>query len=278
MGNNAKKHHFIPQCYLKGFQYGNSKIPKIVVYDKKSMDNYIAAINKTACIEGFHTVKHEGELNKNIIEQILSKYEEAYIRRLKKVINTCYIDSKDKYILSKMMLMLRYRNPKFAKVYKVFFQKKLEAIAELNFQKNNLKQSGSFKDKFKINVYNNCYIKKFIEAFNNKEAIRRIYSMNFSLLEVFENEYFLCSDSPVSFYKQSSKNNDFQFEIFFPLNKNFAILCSDHSILPYKKLTKKEVVAFNINTILFADKYIYSPHKNDSIKLMIEMVNKYSCK
>ena len=29
-----KKHHYVQQSYLKGFQYGNKKIPQIVVFIK----------------------------------------------------------------------------------------------------------------------------------------------------------------------------------------------------------------------------------------------------
>ena len=276
MGNNAKKHHFIPQCYLKGFQYGHSKTPKIVVYNKHTMKEYIAAINKTACIEGFHTINQNGELNKNIIEEKLSVYENLFIQKLKKVINTRCINKKDKYALSKMMLMLIYRSPRFVKNYKMFFKKSIEAIAELNFRANNTNLNTSFRDHFKIIVYNNCYIKKFIECFNDRNKIKRFYMMNFSLLEAPVNEYFLCSDFPVSCYCLNIKDSVIKNNIFFPLNKNYGLLCTENSLPAYIKLTKEEINDFNINTIIFADEYIYSSVKNNSIRLMIEITKNYS--
>lgn len=41
-----KKHHYVQQSYLKGFQYGNKKIPQIVVYikDESLKEPYISAI------------------------------------------------------------------------------------------------------------------------------------------------------------------------------------------------------------------------------------------
>jgi len=60
--SEPKKHHYLPQFYLKKFQHNSSSNKEqIVVYNKnKAADYFISAIDCTGCETDYHTLDYEG--------------------------------------------------------------------------------------------------------------------------------------------------------------------------------------------------------------------------
>lgn len=273
-----KKHHYVQQSYLKGFQYGNKKIPQIVVFikDEPLKEPYISAIKDTACEKDFHKIKVEDSYDRTTVEELLSMIESDVIQNIHEVINNKQILDENKELLAIMILLMKARVPQNVEALKHHFERMLETIAEVNFSQNNMGLSGTFKDNFRLTLNNNLPISQMLKSIANEKAIYLIMSMNFSLVKAPDNYPFVCSDAPVSYYCKNYNSgrgvglSTPDLEIFLPLDKNFGLICTRKNILSYKELNKEEVTQLNRRTVITAERYIFSPIKENYIKDLIE--------
>ncbi len=272
------KKHYIQQSYLKGFQYGNKKVPKIFVYikDEPLKAPYISAIKDTACEKDFHKIKIEDSYDRTSIETMLSMIESDVIQNIHKVIHNKQILDENKELLAIMILLMKARVPQNIEALKKHFERMLATITEMTFSQNNMGLSGTFKDNFRLTVNNNLPISQMLKSIANEKAIYLIMSMNFSLVKAPDNYPFVCSDAPVSYYCQNYNSgrgvglSTQGLEIFIPLDKNFGLICTKKRIPSYKELSKDEVSSLNRRTIITAEKYIFSPIKHNCINKLIE--------
>lgn len=282
--SEPRKHHYIPQSYLKGFQYGNKKTPQIVVYLKdKPSKSYISAIKDTACEKDFHLIKEEDGYDRSSVEELLSSIENETIQNIRKVIEKKQINDEEKFILAITILLMKTRVPQNMNALKKQFKSLLEEIAEENFKQNNDGLKGSFKDNYKITVHNNLPVLFMLKSLLNEKIISMILKMNFSLVKAPAETPFVCSDAPISYYCKNYKSksgvglNHKDLEIFLPLDKTFGLICTRKKISKYKELTKEEVNCLNRRTVITAEKYIFSPIREESInKLIDKNINEFS--
>ena len=278
MKKEPKKHHYIQQSYLKGFRYmSSSKTPQILVYNKEkpNIEPFISAIKDIACQKDFHKIKRNHEYDRTTVEKLLSNIENEVIKDIRSVIANQAIKDEDKLSLTITILFMKMRVPKIMNAMKRHFENIIEDIAEINFQNNKMGLKGSFKDNFKIEI-NNISLMFLAKAVMNEKAISIIYNMHFSLLKAAKSQYFLCSDSPVSYFVPNYTGNrgaglaTKNLEIFLPLDKQYGLLCSNNNLPEYKDLTKEETAEFNRRTIINAEKYIFSPKKDSFINKLIK--------
>lgn len=273
-----KKHHYIQQSYLKGFQYGDKKIPQIVVYTKAEpfKEPYISAIKDTACEKDFHKIKMEDSYDRTSIEEILSRIESDVIQNIHKVIDSKQILDENKELLAIMILLMKARVPQNVEALKKHFERMLETIAEMKFSQNKMGLSGTFKKNFQLTINNNLPISLMLKSITNENAIYLIMNMNFSLVNAPDNYPFVCSDAPVSYYCKNYNSgrgvglSTPDLEIFLPLDKSFGLICTSKNIPSYKELSKEEVTHLNRRTVITAERYIFSPIKHNCINELIE--------
>lgn len=273
-----KKHHYIQQSYLRGFQYGNNKTPQIVVYtkDEALQEPYISAIKDTACEKDFHKIKIEDSYDRNTVEELLSRIESVVIQNIHKVIDNKQILDENKELLAIMILLMKARVPQNIKAFQKTFERMLETIAEIKFSQNKMGLPGTFKDNFRLTVNNNLPISQMLKSITNEKAVSLIMSMNFSLVKALDNYPFVCSDAPVSYYCKNYNSgrgvglSTPDIEIFLPLDKSFGLICTRKNIPAYKDLSKDEVAQLNRRTVITAEKYIFSSIKESYIKELIE--------
>lgn len=277
-----KKHHYIQQSYLKGFQHGNKKVPQIFVYTKENplKEPYISAIKDTACEKDFHKIKVEDSYDRTTVEELLSMIESEVIQNIHKVIDSKQILDKNKELLAIMILLMKARVPQNVNALKRQFERLLEYIAEITFSQNNTGLSGTFKDNFKIIVNNNYPIFQMLKSVLNEKLISQIMNMNFSLVKVPVGSFFVCSDAPVSYYCKPYSGRGVglshpNLEIFLPLDKDFGLICTRKNVPPYKELSKEDVASLNRRTVITSEKYIFSPIKDDCINELIEKNKDY---
>ena len=70
----ARHHHYISQCYLKGFTKGGSKKSKLTVVDFKEKKLFETISRNVGGIRDFNRIEVEGT-NPNTIEQSLARFE-----------------------------------------------------------------------------------------------------------------------------------------------------------------------------------------------------------
>ena len=74
----SKKHHYIPQFFLKSFAIKEGKKYIINVFDKQNLNKFTNSVDNIGYIKNFHTIKVDGE-DSDFIEKAHNEvYERKY--------------------------------------------------------------------------------------------------------------------------------------------------------------------------------------------------------
>lgn len=138
-----KKHHYLPQFYLRHFQYDSrSKKEQIVVWEKlPEASSFIAAVDSTGCKRDFHTIDHEDFNNDRAsIESVISKVEEIQSSLVEDILKNRSIKDVHQRELPFFLSLMRHRNPSV----KEFIRESLSKI--VTSSANMLQNNGHFPD------------------------------------------------------------------------------------------------------------------------------------
>jgi hypothetical protein len=115
--NEPKKHHFLPQFYLRAFEIlpRKGKVPHLWVHWKKEKRVSInLSIEDTACVRDYHTIEIDNdEKDRTTLENVLSKTEMLQAALMTRVIDSKSFSKTDKIGLSWFIAMMRTRVPSF---------------------------------------------------------------------------------------------------------------------------------------------------------------------
>jgi hypothetical protein len=73
-GGQARKHHYVPQCYLKGFARNRSKKAQLFVVDSSVKRAFITTPQNVATERDFNRIDIDGE-DPNLIESSYAEFE-----------------------------------------------------------------------------------------------------------------------------------------------------------------------------------------------------------
>jgi Protein of unknown function (DUF4238) len=108
-GAAARKHHYVPQFYLRGF-VGEKQM--LLVFDRDTEQPYRSKPHGVAAQRDFNRVEVEG-MDANAVEKLLSEFEGETAPHLDKVIaNQSIADEKNKAAIVNLMAAMTMRNPK----------------------------------------------------------------------------------------------------------------------------------------------------------------------
>ena len=83
-GKTARKHHYIPQCYLRGFTNGGGKKSKLRVIDAKTKTSFETGTQNVGARRDFLKVDIEGQ-PADTLESQMSVFEGDLARVLRSV-------------------------------------------------------------------------------------------------------------------------------------------------------------------------------------------------
>jgi hypothetical protein len=116
----ARRHHFIPQFYLKGFTVDRKKKRQLAVFDGKDRKAFIAAIDNVALERDFNRVEVEG-LEPDAFENAVAAFEAEIAPALDRIIATQSNESEDDRItLVNLIGALALRNPRLRETIREF--------------------------------------------------------------------------------------------------------------------------------------------------------------
>ena len=110
----ARRHHYVPLCYLKAFSVERKKDKRQVqVFDKKERKTYRTATENVALERDFNTVEAEG-LEPDVFEKAAAKFEDELAPALERIIaaQSLQQDADDYAILLNFVTLLALRNPR----------------------------------------------------------------------------------------------------------------------------------------------------------------------
>jgi len=111
MSSVARNHHWIPQCYLKGFAKDRSKAAPLHVVDAVAQRQFATVPRNVAAARDFNRIDVEG-FCPNHVEASLAKFEGAVDKALERICAARAIrDPGDFNLLLNLMALLAVRNP-----------------------------------------------------------------------------------------------------------------------------------------------------------------------
>ena len=113
----ARRHHYVPQCYLKGFAVTRKRARQVQVFDRTSRRTFPASIADVAVEKDFNTVDLEGHAP-DVFEQGLSAFETELSER---IIATESLDNEeDRINLLNLIAAVAIRHPAKREIYRDF--------------------------------------------------------------------------------------------------------------------------------------------------------------
>ena len=86
MGDQPRRHHFIPQFYLAGFTKSNTRDGDLFVFDQQQLKSWKSSPKQTALIRDFHAIEAGPDGDSMVVEKALSKLEGEWSIALRRVI------------------------------------------------------------------------------------------------------------------------------------------------------------------------------------------------
>lgn len=109
----ARKHHYVPQCYLKLFSVSHKKIPQLTVFDRVRKKVYKAGVDNAAAQRDFNAIDVEG-MDADAFEKSMSGFETELADALKRIVAARSLaNQKDRAFLLNLVGLTAMRNPRF---------------------------------------------------------------------------------------------------------------------------------------------------------------------
>ncbi|QOT82219.1 DUF4238 domain-containing protein [Cupriavidus basilensis] len=111
MGAQARKHHYIPQCYLKGFARNRSKNSQLYVVDAKTKRAFLTTPQNVAAERDFNRIDVEGE-DPNVVESGYATFESKLAPALVRLdAQGTLQDEQDRALVLELIALMAVRNP-----------------------------------------------------------------------------------------------------------------------------------------------------------------------
>lgn len=275
--SEPRKHHYLPQFYLRGFSPDGKSVFQI---EKASCRYYSGNIKNTAAIRDFHEIDGECVEDPNAVEKRLAALEGGLSTDLKNLLNDGISNISALGEVVALLSLLRMRVPvvkehiheSLASTIKMM-AKGMEKAGRLPKSPPGLEETLSV-DNLQFTVTNWRCLELMFDMASSSDILSLLGSMRATLYRLEGEESFVTSDQPVSLFHPSiTEDHKFgvgpaikEVEITLPLSSN-ALLKLDHESGDHKEMlaTKEDVIEYNRRTMVSAHKYVFSGFKPDSV-------------
>lgn len=180
MAKTARKHHFIPQTYLKGFAAPDS--PQLYVTDLERRITFTTAVWNIAAQRDFNKIEVKG-LPEDDLEHRLSKVESAVADAIKRIVSAGNLQrTEDLHAVLNLVGLIHTRNPRWRGKMDDFMRTLIKDVARMSvssrevyediFKRRNLEPSDhvSYEE-----------MKEFLEGDGYDVAVRREFHISMEL-------------------------------------------------------------------------------------------------
>jgi hypothetical protein len=252
----ARHHHYLSQCYLKGFSKGGSKKSKLTVIDLEKGKEFQTSPRNIGGIRDFNRIDAEG-IAPDYLENELSHFEGQAARALKTLSETKVFEGETREIILNLIALFAVRSPERRSHFAKFETQIIERIMDLSLatkerwesQMEQMRKSGkqvkdsvSYEDikkfheskAYTIEVAREHHI--HLELKLHKSVLDCLAARNWILLETTEETgTFVTSDNPVDLnwkdpekipplYRQSPGFGLKGTRVYFPVSKNISLI------------------------------------------------------
>lgn len=131
MTGEARNHHWVPQCYLKGFAKSPSKKAQLHVIDTNSRKSFIAKPRNVASARDYNRISADG-FTPNQIEEGYADFEGKLARALQRMWQDRQLPAgEDLNLLLNLVALLYIRNPRMREKVRDFHERVIKQIMHL---------------------------------------------------------------------------------------------------------------------------------------------------
>ncbi len=291
----ARHHHFLSQCYLKGFTCGQSKKSKLAVIDVKRNTSFETIPRNVGGVRDFNRVDIKG-INPNCLEHELSKFENQVATALKSLRKTLNFSGETKGIILNFIALTICRSPERRERMRRFYAQIVESVTSITLgskeiyesQIHNLKKNNKLKKNISYEGVSYEDIKKFVDS---KEYTIEVSREHHIRTEMILSEYilhflfhrqwllvtankksgpFITTDSPVNllwedpekippFFRDSPGFGLKGTRVYFPISQELALIGEFDGNETKVNATEDLVAMFNSVMIWKCHTQIYAP-------------------
>lgn len=287
--SEPRKHHYLPQFYLRNFSLDERSICQIVKVKTSDAQqpSYMSAIRDTAAVRDYHKLDYEGAENPNDIEQKLAKVEGQLAITVQRTLESGVDGKEVREVLPLLVPLLMMRVPH----YKVFIEDLLRATVsavglmmqrkgELPPVPKKLKEILSFEN-LQVKIHNWICVEYMYQLACDPEVLGLFSAMHLSLWRTNCNGELLTCDNPVSVFRPDAKRTDCygtgigdrRVEISLPIARDALLLLTwNHDAPREGQLDETLVREYNRRTIVSADKVVFaSTDKEEFLGIVDEL-------
>lgn len=279
--SQPRKHHFLPQFYLKGFSLDKRGI---YLLDKKRVKSYGCQIKDVAAIRDYHELDVEELADTYILEKRLATIETTQAELIKSLISNGITDSKHRYGLLEFLSIMRMRVPAVKEHIAKSYGSTIKAVAL------SLQRSGKlppvppgFEDKLKIEnlnieIANWKSLEKMFALGTNEKTIRLLAQMRITLYRAPAKLNFITSDQPVALYHPTLFNSAGPItpgvEITLPISSQLLLKLDHGNGYDIEvAATCEDVAEYNRRTFIMTQAFAYT---DINPEVTLKRLEKYS--
>jgi len=288
---SARHHHYLSQCYLKGFTKGGDKKSKLTVIDFKEKKPFETIPRNVGGIRDFNRIEVDG-VDPNAIERALSDFEGQAASALMKVEENLAFEGDTKDHILNLLALLAIRSPEMREHLRKFrseiFERKMvfslaskerwESLMErMKESGKEVDESITYEDvrefyeskKYKIEVATEHHVR--MESVGIEAILPCLYGRKWLLIKsTYDSGPFITTDHPViltwkepenipPFYRDSPGYGMKDTQVYFPVSRNLAIVGEFDGPEGVIDGTRELVAALNTNMLMFTYRQIYAP-------------------
>lgn len=269
--SEPRKHHYLPQFYLRGFSVNGRSIYQI---EKRGRRAYVSSIRDTAAIRDYHELDNPSFEDPNAAEKRLAQVESRLSEGLAHAIQCGIATPETLNSLLQLVALLRVRVPAFKADIEAFLQNVVRSVGLMMERKGELPPPPKgFEDVLRMeNVSITISNWKLLEFSFRIAADPRLFkilaAMRPTVLRAPEGTFFLTCDQPVAVFHPTASPTDAYgvgladpaTEVSVPLSSRVLLFLSwATEPAADRDATVDEVVEFNRRTVIMADSLVFAP-------------------
>lgn len=275
-----RKHHYLPQFYLRGFTTDGQSLYQV---SKATGKSFGVRIKDTAAIRDFHEIDGDGVDDRHALEKELAKVEGELAPHLLDLLNGGFQSPDTRQYVLQLLAMLRLRVP----AVKAHLQRtKASAVhSQLKLLEKNGKlpaPPGGFEEALRaenlqVEIMNWSCLETMFSMAADEDVLRGLCAMRPTLLHCPFGARFVTSDQPVALFHPLATSGAGigpatpGVEVSLPLSSR-SLLLLDHLPGDPREVvaTSSDVEEFNRRTIIMARDYVFTGEAPESLMPAID--------
>jgi len=283
--SQPRKHHYLPQFYLRGFSANGRSIFQI---EKRGGRTYLSSIRDTAAIRDYHELDTGGVEDPTVFEKRLAQVEAQLAEALARAIRCSITTPETHNLLIQLVALLRVRVPAFKAGVEAFLQNVVRSVGLMMERKGELPPPPKgFEDVLRmenlsITISNWKLLKFMFEIAADRHLFDILTAMRPTILRAPRETFFLTCDQPVAIFHPKASPADAygvglantETEVSVPLSSGVLLfLARGTESATDRGATVDEMIEFNRRTVVMADSLVFAP---EASQLAVETTRRYS--